>query len=57
MHVIYIYILNLFIIEYYIDMNRKFPPTRSSSLKISGDVFDNTETRTSISNMDDLEMV
>ncbi|KAI9248458.1 hypothetical protein EDC94DRAFT_528302 [Helicostylum pulchrum] len=35
---------------------KRLPPARSSSLKISGDVFDNSGSRNSISNMDDLEL-
>jgi hypothetical protein len=35
---------------------KRLPPTRSSSLKISGDVFDSVG-KSSLSNMDDLEMV
>ncbi|CAO3654569.1 unnamed protein product [Mucor hiemalis] len=37
------------------DNMRRLPPVRSSSLKISGDVFD-VSNKKSISNMDDLEM-
>lgn len=39
-----------------VDTSKRLPPLRSSSLKISGDVFDSTG-KNSISNMDDLELV